>query len=181
MTLEKEGGGTRITQPDSETIRVFEGEGSARAIGVIFLLGGVLLMWSNVNKAADITFIFGALLALFGAAIATQRYTMTLDRLKGVWSYGGDVLFVISFKRRGLLAEVGPVHIGRLLTNPREHNMGEPVVTHPVYVEARKLDGGKDELRFGQYWSINEAYEISSQLADFLDRSVQDDSNKESQ
>lgn len=178
MTLEKAGGGTRITQPDSETIKVVEGGAAARIFGIVSFLGGAALMWENSGNILDLTFIFGALLALFGTAIATQRYSMTLDRLKGTWTYGGDVFFVIPFKSSGSLSEVGPVRIGRLSTNPSEHNRGEPIITHPVSVEAQKRGGGKDELRFGKSWSIDEAHEIATKLADFLDRSVQDDSNK---
>ena len=79
MTLEKQAGGTKITQPHSEAIKVYEGGGAARPIGVIIFLGGALLIWSAYENIADLTFIVGVLLALFGAAIATQRQTLTLD------------------------------------------------------------------------------------------------------
>lgn len=175
--LQKKGAGIRITQPDSETIEVFEGEGSARILGIICILVGGFLMWTSLDNIVDITFIFGALLAVFGAAIATQRQTLTLDRRKGAWSCGGDVFFIIPFKSRGMLTEVGPVQVGRLVTNPtKEHGRGEPVITHPVSVTTRKIGGGTEELRFGKYWSIDEAFEIADKLAKFLDRQVQDDS-----
>ena len=124
MKLEKEGPGIRITQSDPEIIKVVEGGGAARVIGIIILLGGALLAWSSGGKFMDLTFIFGVLLVLFGAAVATQRYVMTLNRLLGTWSYGGDIFFMISFKNHGSLAALGPVHISKLATNPREHDMG---------------------------------------------------------
>ena len=180
MTLEKQAGGTKITQPNSEAIKVSEGGGAARPIGVIIFLGGALLIWSAYENIADLTFIVGVLLALFGAAIATQRQTMTLDRQKGIWASGGDVFFVISFKSHGLLQDLGPVRISRWESNPSENNRGAPIITHPVSIEARKTGGGQEDLRFGQYRSLEEAHEISTLLAEFVDRSVHDDSNKES-
>ena len=57
---------------------------------------------------------------------------------------------MISFKSHGSLTTLGPVHIGKLATNPREHDMGEPIITYPVTIEARNVNGGKEELRFGQ-------------------------------
>ena len=180
MALDKEDGGTKIKQCSSNTIKVVEGEGGGRIAGIIILLGGLILIWVTFNKISDITFIFGVLLALFGVALATQRYTMTLDRLKGTWSCGGDVFFVIRLHSHGLLQELGPVCIGRRESPLTRHNMSKPVFTHPVSVEGRKAGGGRMELRFGQYWSIEDAHEVSAQLAEFLNRSVQDDSAKES-
>ena len=91
VKLEKEGPGIKITQSDSELIKVVEGGGAARVIGIVILLVGALLVWSSGGKIMDLAFIFGVLLVLFGAAVATQRYVMTLNRLHGTWSYGGDV------------------------------------------------------------------------------------------
>jgi len=178
VKLEKEGPGIRITQSDPEIIKVIEGGGAARVIGIIILLGGALLAWSSDGKFMDLTFIFGVLLVLFGAAVATQRYVMTLNRLHGTWSYGGDIFFMISFKNHGSLATLGPVHISKLATNPREHDMGEPIITYPVTIEAQDMNGVKEELRFGQHWSIEEAHNISAILAGFLGKPVLDDSNK---
>jgi len=47
-----------------------------------------------------------------------------------------------------------------------------------VIVEAKKTDGTKTELVFGKYWSIEKAHEISSALAEFLNRPIQDESNE---
>lgn len=85
MKLEKEGPGIKITQSDSEIIKVVEGSGAARVIGAIILIGDALLAWSSGGKIMDLTFIFGVLLMLFGAAVATQRYVMTLNKLHGTW------------------------------------------------------------------------------------------------
>ena len=179
MKLEKEGPGIRITQPDSKIIKVVEGSGAGRVIGVIILLGGAMLAWSSGGKIMDLTFIFGVLLMLFGATVATQRYVMTLNKLHGSWSYGGDVFFIISFKSSGSLSALGPVHISKLASSPRENDMGEPIITYPVTIEARKINGDKEELRFGKHWSLEEAYHISAILAEFLDKPVLDESNKE--
>jgi hypothetical protein len=181
MALDKEDGGTKIKQPNPTTIKVVEGEGSGRVAGIIFLLGGLILIWVTFNKITDMIFIFGVLVALFGAALATQRFTMTLDRLKGTWSCGGDVFFVIRFHSHGLLMELGPVCIGRRESAIGRRGMSEPVFTHPVSVEGRKAGGGRMELRFGQYWSLEDAQEVSARLAEFLNRSVQDNSAKETQ
>lgn len=107
-------------------------------------------------------------------------YTMTLDRLKGTWSCGGDVFFVIRLHSHGLLQELGPVCIGRRESPLTRRSRSKPVFTHPVSVEGRKAGGSRMELRFGQYWSLEDAHEVSAQLAEFLNRSVQDDSVKES-
>ena len=141
-------------------------------------VGGTLLAYSADFRLLDLTFIVGALLAVFGAALVTQRYTMILDRLKGTWSYGGDVFFVIPFKGHGLLQDVGPARITRRASNPGEHDRGAPIITHPVIVEAKKMDGTKTELQFGKYWSIEKAREISSALAVFLNRPIQDESKE---
>ena len=176
----KEDGATRILQTSPTTIKVVEGEGSGRAAGIIFLLGGLALIWISLNKTSDMTFIFGVLLALFGAALATQRFTMILDRLRGTWSCGGDVFFVIRFHSHGLLQELGPVCIGRRESPASRPNRSMPVFTYPVSVEGRKTGGGRLELRFGQYWSLEDAHEVSAQLAEFLNQSVQDNSTQES-
>lgn len=86
---------------------------------------------------------------------------------------------MISFKSRGSLTTLGPVHISKLATNPREHDMGEPIIIYPITIEARNMNGVKEELRFGQHWSLEEAYNISAILAEFLDKPVLDESNKE--
>ena len=170
------GPGIRITQPDPEEIRVVEGGGVARVIGAILLLGGALLAWSSSGRIMDLTFIIGVLSMVFGGAVATQRHILILDRLHGTWSCGGDVFFVIPFKSRGSLATSGPVRIGRLATNPREHDMGKPVITYPVTIEARNMDGTEEELRFGKHWSLEEARKISTVLAKFLNKRVLDES-----
>ena len=176
MKLEKEGPGIKIIQSDSETIKVIEGSGTARLFGILILIGGALLAWSSRGKLMDIAFIFGVLLILFGAAVATQRYVMTLNRSRGTWSYGGDIFFMISFKNDGSLTTLGPVCISKLASNPREDNMGEPIITYPVTIEARNMNGVKEELRFGQHWSLEEAHNISAILAEFLDKPVLDKS-----
>lgn len=180
MAMEKKDGGTKIKQINPNIIQVVEGEGSGRVVGIIIFLGGLFLMWKTFNNILDITFIFGVLLALFGAALATQRYTMTLDRLKGTWSCGGDIFFVIRLHSHGLLQELSPVCIGRRESPHTQPSMSKPVFTHPVSVEGRKAGGGRMELRFGQYWSLEDAHQVSALLAKFLNRSVQDDSGKES-
>ena len=176
MIFEKEGPGIKITQSDSETMEVIEGGGAARFIGVTILIGGALLVWSSGGKLMDLAFIFGVLLMLFGAAVATQRYIMTLDRSRGTWSYGGDVFFMISFKSYGSLTTLGPVCISKLATTPRKHHTDKPIITYPVSIEARNINGVKEDLRFGQHWSLEEAYNISSNLAEFLDKPVLDKS-----
>lgn len=176
MLLEKEGGGTRIIQPNPEIIKVIEGGGSARVIGILMLLGGIALIWSTLSKISYMTLTLGIVLALFGAALATQRYVMTLDRQRGKWSCGGDVFFLISFKSLGYLQEVGPVRITKLASNPREHDMGKAIITYPVSVEAKKIAGNKTELNFGKHWSLKEAHGIATALAEYLDKPVQDDS-----
>jgi len=97
MTLQTDGPGIKIKQPHADLIKTVEGGGSARVIGIVICVGGILLTYSADFRLLDLTFIVGALLAVFGAALVTQRYTMILDRLKGTWSYGGDVFFVIPF------------------------------------------------------------------------------------
>lgn len=176
MILEKKGPGIKITQSDSETIKVVEGGGAARLFGVVILLGGALLAWSSRGKLMDMSFIFGVLLVLFGAAVATQRYVMTLDRSRGTWSYGGDIFFMISFKNNGSLTTLGPVRISKLATTPRKDHMDKPIITYPVSIEARNINGVKEDLRFGQHWSLEEAYNISAILAEFLDKPVLDKS-----
>jgi len=176
MKLEKEGPGIKITQSDPEIIKVIEGSGAARVFGVIILIGGALLAWSSHGKLMDMSFIFGVLLVLFGAAVATQRYVMTLDRSRGTWSYGGDIFFMISFKNDGLLTTLGPVRISKLATTPRKHHIDKPIITYPVSIEARNINGVKADLRFGQHWSIEEAHNISAILAEFLDKPVLDKS-----
>jgi hypothetical protein len=176
--LEKKGPGIKISQPDSETIEVIEGGGAARVIGVIIFLGGVLLVWDSGGKIMGLSFIFGFLLVLFGAAVVTQRYVMILSKLHGTWSYGGDVFFIISFKSKGSLITLGSVRISKLATNPRESDMGNPIITYPVSIEARNTNGVTEELRFGQHWSIEEAKNIASILSKFLDKPVLDESNK---
>ncbi len=180
MALNKEDGATRIKQIDSDTINVVEGEGSGRVLGIIILLGGIFLMWKTCDNVLDISFIFGVLLALLGVALVTQRSTMTLNRLSGTWSSGGDVFFVIRFHSHGLLQELEPVCIGRREVPLKRHNMSKPVFTHPVSVEGRDAGGDKKELRFGQYWSLEDAHAVSAQLAEFLHLSVKDNSGKES-
>ena len=179
MVLEKEAPGIKITQSGPEIITVIEGSGAGRVVGVIILLGGAMLTWSSRGKLMDMSFIFGILLVLFGAAVATQRYVMTLDRSRGTWLYGGDIFFMIPFKNSGSLAALGPVHISKLAINPREDNIGKPIVTYPVTIEARKIDGGTEELRFGENWSLKEAQDISAFLAEFLDKPVLDESDQE--
>lgn len=179
MKLEKEGPDVKISQPDPETIEVVEGHGSGRAFGVIVLLGGGFLVWRSSGEITDMTFLFGVLLAVFGGAVATQRYVMTLNRLSGTWSCGGDVFFVISFQSRGALAALGPVHISRFASNPRTDNMGEAIITYPVTIAARSMKGAEEELRFGQHWSLEEARSISAGLAEFLHKPVLDESDKE--
>jgi len=159
---------------------VVEGGGASRVVGVLIFAGGLLLIYSTDFKIKDITFIFGVLIALFGAAVATQRVTMILDRQKGIWSYGGSVFFVIPFKSYGLLDELGPVCITRRSMNPSERGRGSPIITYPVIIKARKHRGGGTELRFGQYWeTVEQAYEVATPLAEFLHRPIQDDSSKD--
>ena len=129
-----------------------------------------------MNRVKHLLFI---VLVLFGAAVATQRYVMTLDRLHGTWSCGGDVFFMFSFKSRGSLTALGSVRISKLATNPREHHMGEPIITYPISIEARTIDGIQEELRFGKHWSIEEAKNIAETLSEFLNKPVLDETNKE--
>lgn len=178
MKFEKEGPGIRVLQSDSEIIKVIEGGGVARVFGILVLSGGAFLALSSSGEIMDLTLIFGVLLMLFGAAIATQRYVMTLNRLNGTWSYGGDVFFVISFKSHGALSALGPVRISKLATNPREHDMGEPIISYPITIDALNISGVKEELRFGRHWSLEEAYNLSAFLAEFLGKPILDESNK---
>jgi hypothetical protein len=177
--LEKEGPGIRIFKSGADVIKVVEGGGASRFIGAAILLGGTLLAWNGFGRIMDMTFLSGVVLMLFGAAIATQRYVLTLNRLHGAWSCGGDVFFIISFKSRGSLTTLGPVRIGTLATNPRDHHIGEPIITYPVSIEARTTDGTQQELRFGKHWSLDEARNIAETLADFLNKPVLDETDKE--
>ncbi len=176
MKFEIKGPGIKITQPDAEVIKVVEGGGVARIIGTIILLGGTMLAWTSSGRVTDLTLISGVVLMVFGGAVATQRYVMILNRHRGAWSYGGDIFFVISFKSRGPLATSGPVRISKLATNPREHDMGEPVITYPVTIGVKNMEGSREELRFGKHWSLEEAHTISAFLARFLNRRVLDES-----
>lgn len=179
MKLVKEGPGIKILKSDSEIIKVIEGGGAARIIGVVFMLGGILLVWKSYSHIMVLTFIFGIILVLFGAAVVTQRYVMTLNRLRGTWSYGGDIFFLIPFKSRGSLTTLGPVRISKQLENPREDNMGTPIVTYPVSIEARNVNGVQEKLRFGENWSVEEARNISAMFAEFLSKPVLDETSKE--
>lgn len=179
MTLNIKGAGITISQPAPEIIKVDDSIGSARILGAIMFVGGALLAWSNAGRMLDITFIFGVLLALSGAALTTQRYVMTLSKLKGTWSYEGDIFFVLSFKKSGLIASLGPVQIRKRIMS-RENRMGEPFITYPVFVKAHRLNGGEVELSFGQHWSLEEAHDLSDRLARFLGKSIVDKSNEES-
>lgn len=180
MALNKKEPGTKITQPNPDVIRVVEGGGASRIVGILILIGGLLLIYSTDFKIRDIALTVGVLIALFGAAVATQRFTMILDRQRGIWSYGGSVFFVIPFKSYGLLDELGPVCITRRSINPSERGRGSPIITYPVIVRARKHGGGAAELRFGQYWeTVEQAREVATPLAEFLNRPIQDDSSKE--
>jgi hypothetical protein len=176
MLYEKDAGGTRIIQPDTNVIKAIEGGGSVRVIGIILSLAGIALVWSALSKVSYPNLIFGILLALVGAALATQRYVTILDRNQGKWQRGGDIYFLISFKTHGYLELTGPVRITRLASNPREDNRGASIATYPVSVRARKADGVETELQFGKYWSLEEAREISGILSGFLDKPAQDES-----
>ena len=70
MALERNTGGTKIRQPDSEIITVREGGGCSRVLGIIVLIGGLILIGSTKDKILDITFLVGVLLVLFGAILA---------------------------------------------------------------------------------------------------------------
>jgi len=179
VKIKKEGPGIKIYELGSDVIKVVEGGAASRVIGVAIMLGGTLLAWNSFDNIMDMTFLLGIVLMLFGAAVATQRYVMTLDRLHGTWSCGGDVFFLISFKSRGSLTALGPVRISKLATNPREHNMGEPIITYPISIEARNINGAQEELRFGKHWSIEEAKKIAETLSKFLNKPVLDETNKE--
>ena len=83
MKLEKKGPGIKIFELGSDAIKVVDGGASSRVIGVVIFLGGTLLAWNSFGKIMNMTFLFGIVLMLFGTAVATQRYVMTLDRLHG--------------------------------------------------------------------------------------------------
>jgi hypothetical protein len=177
VALEKAEPGTRITQPTPDVIQVVEGGRASRVVGVVVGAGGVLLLSSVDFGLSDLTGLFGLVLALFGAAVATQRFVMTLDRQRGTWTCGGDVFYLIRLRSRGLLSAVGPVRISRRIVEPSsEHGRRRVVTTFPVTVEAPKEDGDTIELRFGRLWSsVEEAHEVARPLARFLGREVRDD------
>ena len=54
--------------------------------------------------------------------------------------------------------------------------MGEPIITYPITIEAQNINGVREDLLFGQHWSLEEAYNISAILAEFLDKPVLDES-----
>jgi hypothetical protein len=177
MACEKTEPGTKITQPTPDLIRVVEGGLTSRVLGVLVCGGGVLLLSSTGFRFFDPTGLLGVALALFGAAVATQRFTTTLDRQRGTWTSGGDIFYSIRLHDRGLLSAVGPVRIGRREVDPSEWRRTTPVITYPITVEATKEDGGTLELRLGRFWgSPQEAREVAGPLAEFLGREVQDDS-----
>ena len=178
MVLEKSEPGTKITQPHPDLVRVVEGGLSSRIVGIVIFLGGCLILYSTSGKSLmDVTFIFGVLLALFGLVVATQRFRTVLDRQAGMWSSGGDLFFVIPIHSRGPLADLGPVRITRRSVDVTERRSGVSITTYPVVIDGKRDDGAKTELRFGRYWaSREEAYEVASALAEFLDRPVQDES-----
>jgi hypothetical protein len=179
MALERNVGGTKITQPNPETIMVFEGGGCARILGAGVLAGGAALAWSHRANCLDIAFLVGALLIVFGIALLTQRSRLTLNRSRGSWSHDASVFFVISLGGRGRFEDLGPVRITRVIPASGRHHNRTPIPTHPVLVAAKKKGGGTTDLRFGVNWSLEEARDVAAQLSTFLGKPVQDDSDKE--
>ncbi|MFQ5431962.1 MAG: hypothetical protein ACE5EN_05600 [Nitrospinota bacterium] len=163
-------------------------------LGFFLFLGGIFLAdngayalwgWGIGIEYGDTSsptgaLILGVILILLGSAIATQRYQLVLDRAKGVWSRGGDVFFVIKFHDRGRISELGPVRITRLEKQSfaEKGKRQATFIYFPVRVNARKIGGGETELNFGQWGSREEAGEAAASLAEFLNRPVQDDSDK---
>ena len=177
--LERAKGGTTITQPGPDVIMVLESGSTARIVGIGAFLCGLLLMTNADNGFSDINFILGLIIALFGIGLATQRYSMVLDRQSGEWSSGSDLFFVIPLKSHGPLSELGPVRITGKTTKTGGGRKGVVSTTYSVAVEAKKHDGGRAELRFGKNWnSLEEAHEVAGRLAEFLNRPIHDDSEK---
>jgi hypothetical protein len=180
MMLEKAGGGTMITQPGPDVIMVVQSGSTAKIVGIGAFLCGLLLMTNADNGFSDINFLLGLVIALFGIGLATQRYSMILDRQSGEWSSGSDLFFVIPVRSHGPLSELGLVRITGKTIKTGGGRKGVVTTTYSIAVEARKHDGGITELRFGKNWaSLTEAREVAGPLAGFLDRQVQDDSEKD--
>jgi hypothetical protein len=129
-------------------------------------------MWQGLNSGSNLSLIAGLVLAIFGIALLTQRNTLTLDRKEGKWTSKGSVFLLLSFSSFGSLKDVGPVRISEWAQNPRQGSTTSTVITYPVTVKAEKDSGGTTDLRFGRYWSLEEADEISAVLGKFLEREV---------
>lgn len=178
--IARRGPDTVISQPTPDRVRVTEGGGGARVIGVVICAGGGILISSAGGALLGVNFLLGIGLALLGAALVTQRFAMELNRARGTWSYGGDVFFLLRFGKSGSLKDLGPVRIGRLETNPTEMNRGKPIVSYPVTIEATRPGHAPVELRFGRCWGTRQdAYELASALGGFLGLPVEDASGEE--
>ena len=178
MALQKVEGGTKITQLSDDVIEVIEGGVASKILGVVMCVGGLVLMSSADYRFFDMTCLLGVALVVIGAAVATQRFRMVLDRRRGTWTCSGSVFFVLALKSSGALADVGDVRISRRTVDYSGERRGRLVTTYPVTVEAVKQGGGNIELRFGKYWdSIEQARTVAIPLAEFLGRKIQDESH----
>ena len=178
--VEKTHGGTTITQPGPDVVMVVQNGSTAKIVGIGAFLCGLLLMTNADYGFSDINFILGLIIAIFGIGLATQRYSMVLDRQSGKWSSGSDLFFVIPLRSHGPLSKLGPVRITSKTIKAGGGRKGAASTTYSVAVEARKHDEGITELHFGKNWgSLTEAREVAQPLAEFLNRPVQDDSQKQ--
>lgn len=170
------GAGERIHQPSPDLVEMLGTIHASRILGTLIFLFSLWMVWSSKEQPQDLAFIFGVLLALFGLALATQRHRSILNRQTSTWYEGGDVFFLISFRQRGPLREIGTVRIGRHASSMPDDINRSPFITYPVTIEARDRTGRKVELGLGKHWSLDQARELATHLAAFLDRSVEDGS-----
>ena len=57
--------------------------------------------------------------------------------------------------------------------------MGKAIITYAISIVALNDKGVNEELRFGKHWSLEEAKDISTKLAEFLDKPVLAETGKE--